>query len=143
MRIPKDISATDNTYTAMFATLLAVQNHNRTSQKKITKLACPGLGGIVQLVILLTIAKGTLSGRVPLSVGAKLMGELTYLIHPNHTLTALAYEHFLHPPTQLNWKHARALDRRVMDIVHKRDTPPPASASPEVSEASDGLHCLI
>ncbi|PRP89741.1 putative phosphatase, C-terminal domain of histone macro H2A1 like protein [Planoprotostelium fungivorum] len=108
MRVPKDISTTDNTYTAMFATLLAVQNHNRTSEKKIKKLACPGLG--------------TLSGRVPLSVGAKLM--------------ALAYEHFLHPPTQLDWRHAKALDRRVMDIVHKRDSPPPASDSPEVSETN-------
>src|SRR5688500_17584924 len=45
MRVPMTISTTDNVYTAMWAMLLAVHRHNRSSSSvPIRKVACPGLG---------------------------------------------------------------------------------------------------
>lgn len=44
MRVPMEISHTDNIYRAMWATLLAVYHHNQNHEHKINSLACPGLG---------------------------------------------------------------------------------------------------
>jgi O-acetyl-ADP-ribose deacetylase (regulator of RNase III) len=60
---------------AMWATLLAVRRHNLTSATPIGIVACPGLG--------------TATGRVPFREAARQM--------------ALAYEHFLKPPSVLDW----------------------------------------
>jgi hypothetical protein len=44
MRIPMNISGTDHAYLATWATLLAVQQHNRAAQRKIETLVCPAFG---------------------------------------------------------------------------------------------------
>lgn len=44
MRVPLNISRTDNVYLAMWASLTAVHRHNRCSERRIETLACPGLG---------------------------------------------------------------------------------------------------
>ncbi|BDD06105.1 O-acetyl-ADP-ribose deacetylase (regulator of RNase III) [Aureibacter tunicatorum] len=44
MRVPGDISDTDNVYNAMFAMLRAVANHNKANEQKINTVLCPGLG---------------------------------------------------------------------------------------------------
>jgi O-acetyl-ADP-ribose deacetylase (regulator of RNase III) len=50
MRIPENISHTLNPYMAFRAILLAVKQHNESSNKKIMSLLCPGLGaGIGQM----------------------------------------------------------------------------------------------
>jgi O-acetyl-ADP-ribose deacetylase (regulator of RNase III) len=75
MRVPMTISRTDNVYLAMWAMLLAVRKHNQTQEKKIKIVACPGLG--------------TATGQVPANQATKQM--------------ALAYRHFLNPPSRLDW----------------------------------------
>ncbi|MBX7218986.1 MAG: macro domain-containing protein [Blastocatellia bacterium] len=79
MRLPMPIALTDHVYTAMWAMLLAIDKHNRTSQQKIGSVACPGLG--------------TATGCVPPAEAARQM--------------ALAYYNFLHPPTLLSWPFAQ------------------------------------
>jgi O-acetyl-ADP-ribose deacetylase (regulator of RNase III) len=74
MRVPMMIKGTDVPYTAMWAMLLAVRNHNRRSNRPIASIACPGMG--------------TGIGQVPYGEAARLM--------------ALAYDHFLYPPQQIN-----------------------------------------
>src|SRR5690606_3471305 len=75
MRVPMAISRTDNVYRAM---LLAVRQHNQTSERKINIVACPGLG--------------TATGRVPFRQAAKQM--------------AMAYRNFLNPPSRIDWHYA-------------------------------------
>lgn len=75
MRSPMPIAHTDHAYVAMWAMLLAVRRHNRSSERPIGIVACPGLG--------------TATGRVPYREAARQM--------------ALAYGHFLKPPTSLDW----------------------------------------
>jgi O-acetyl-ADP-ribose deacetylase (regulator of RNase III) len=75
MRIPLSIARTDNVYLAMWAMLLAVRKHNQNESRSIRVVACPGLG--------------TATGRVPVRRAAKQM--------------ALAYRHFLIPPTHIDW----------------------------------------
>ncbi|WP_088243233.1 macro domain-containing protein [Calothrix rhizosoleniae] len=74
MRVPMTIVGTDIPYTAMWAMLLAVRQHNQNYHNKISTIACPGLG--------------TGIGRVPYGEAARQM--------------ALAYDHFLYPPKHLN-----------------------------------------
>ncbi|MGG6270362.1 macro domain-containing protein [Leptolyngbya sp. AN03gr2] len=74
MRVPMTIQGTDVPYIAMWATLLAVRQHNKTSQKSIERLVCPGFG--------------TGIGQVPHSEAARQM--------------AIAYDHFLYPPKVIN-----------------------------------------
>jgi O-acetyl-ADP-ribose deacetylase (regulator of RNase III) len=75
MRIPMAIKGTDIPYTAMWATLLAVRQHNlHHPDAPIRTLACPGLG--------------TGIGQVPPAEAARLM--------------ALAYDHFLYPTPVIN-----------------------------------------
>lgn len=88
MRIPMPISRTDNVYTAMWAMFLTVHRHNRdaelegSSKCRIGVVACPGLG--------------TGTGKVPYPEAARQM--------------ALAYRHYLAPPTQpfIPWSFASA-----------------------------------
>ena len=78
MRVPMSIARTDNVYLAMWAMLLTVRKHNQNSPKPIRVVVCPGLG--------------TATGQVPARQAAKQM--------------ALAYRHFLYPPTRINWQLA-------------------------------------
>lgn len=90
MRVPMVIAHTDNVYRAMWAMLLAVRMHNRQTDQPITTIACPGLG--------------TATGRVPFAEAARQM--------------ALAYRHFLEPPTVITWQLA---DRRQLDVRYGGD----------------------
>lgn len=90
MRVPMVIAHTDNVYRAMWAMLLAVRNHNLETDQPITTIACPGLG--------------TATGRVPFAEAARQM--------------ALAYRHFLEPPTAITWQLA---DRRQLDVRYGGD----------------------
>jgi O-acetyl-ADP-ribose deacetylase (regulator of RNase III) len=83
MRVPMQIVGTDIPYVAMWAMLLAVEQHNRDSatptlrerKRKIEVIACPGLG--------------TGIGKIAPDEAARQM--------------ALAYDHFLYPPKFLNF----------------------------------------
>lgn len=44
MRIPMNIAGTDNVYLATWATLLAVNQTNKSTQRKIETLVCPAFG---------------------------------------------------------------------------------------------------
>ncbi|MBS1793214.1 MAG: macro domain-containing protein [Acidobacteria bacterium] len=85
MRVPMPITRTDNVYTAMWALLVAIDRHNRTAERKIESLACPGLG--------------TATGRVPPDEAARQM--------------ALAYRHFLFPPTLMSWPYAHERQQMI------------------------------
>jgi O-acetyl-ADP-ribose deacetylase (regulator of RNase III) len=74
MRVPMQIVGTDIPYIAMWAMLLAVEQHNRHHPRKIATVACPGLG--------------TGIGRILPDEAARQM--------------ALAYDHFIYPPKLLN-----------------------------------------
>lgn len=78
MRVPMSISHTENVYAAMWAMLLAVRQHNRTSNQPITVIACPGLG--------------TATGHMLFQEAARQM--------------ALAYQYYLAPPKHLSWRYA-------------------------------------
>ena len=85
MRVPMEISRTDNVYVAMWAMLLAVYKHNQTAAPPIYTVACCGLG--------------TQTGQVP-------AGESAYQM-------ALAYKHFLNPPSQITWAYADERQNQV------------------------------
>jgi O-acetyl-ADP-ribose deacetylase (regulator of RNase III) len=74
MRVPMTIQGTDVPYTAMWAMLLAIRQHNKNSRRPINSLACPGLG--------------TGIGKVPLREAARQM--------------SVAYDHFIYPPKVIN-----------------------------------------
>ena len=78
MRVPLRIAHTDNVYKAMLAMLLAVDNHNKQSERPIQHVLCPGLGTGV--------------GRVPAAEAARQMW--------------LAYHNFHHPPQHIDWNYA-------------------------------------
>lgn len=78
MRVPLDITHTDNVYNAMWAMLVAVDRHNASNEQKIKTIACPGLG--------------TATGRMPPFEAARQM--------------ALAYRNFLNPPVRIDWNYA-------------------------------------
>lgn len=95
MRVPMSISTTDNVYAAMWAMLLAVRRHNRTSSEKIRTVACPGLG--------------TAAGRVPPREAARQM--------------ALAYGFYVRPSTVIDWPTAegrQAMISRGGDLLVDR-----------------------
>ena len=85
MRIPSDISGTDNVYCAMWALLTAIHRHNLAVEPSIRVVACPGLG--------------TGAGGVPPEEAARQM--------------ALAYTHYLNPPTLLSWPYAKDRDSYI------------------------------
>jgi O-acetyl-ADP-ribose deacetylase (regulator of RNase III) len=85
MRVPMPITRTDNVYRAMWAMLLAVHHHNRSSAKPIQVVACPGLG--------------TATGRMPCAEAARQM--------------AAAYRNYLDPPRKISWPYAAARQNTV------------------------------
>jgi O-acetyl-ADP-ribose deacetylase (regulator of RNase III) len=85
MRVPANISRTDNAYLALWATLTSIYRHNRTGGLPIQTLACPGLG------------TGT-GGLDPLEASLQLL---------------LAYEHYLNPPEFLTGTFAQARHERI------------------------------
>jgi len=86
MRVPADISKTDNVYNAMFAMLRAVSNFNKTSKFRIKKVLCPGLG--------------TATGRVPLKEVARQM--------------LIAYKNFSSPTTNRTWSNLKQRNREIL-----------------------------
>lgn len=85
MRIPMDITHTDNVYRAMAAMLCAIYHHNKHAENLITTVVCPGLG--------------TGTGKVPVREAARQM--------------ALAYKNYLHPPSYLDWHLADARQSEI------------------------------
>lgn len=74
MRVPMTIKGTDVPYTAMWAMLLAIRQHNKNSWRLINSVACPGLG--------------TGIGQVPYREAARQM--------------SVAYDHFVYPSKVIN-----------------------------------------
>lgn len=86
MRIPMNISGTDQVYQAMWATLLAVHRHNEQgAEREIGVLACPAFG------------TGT-GGMSPVEAGLQM---------------ELAYRHFRNPPEFLNPTVAQSRQDRI------------------------------
>jgi O-acetyl-ADP-ribose deacetylase (regulator of RNase III) len=85
MRVPMDITGTDNVYRAMWAMLLAVRSHNRTAGRAIHNVAYPGLG--------------TGTGQAPYPEAARQM--------------AVAYRNFLNPPRFLDWRLAESRQDQI------------------------------
>lgn len=90
MRVPRDISNTDNVYNATFALFRAVANHNKHDPVRINKVLCPGLG--------------TATGRAKPKEAARQM--------------ALAYKNFLEPTTNLVWPNLMARNHEIMDLIN-------------------------
>ena len=86
MRVPMDISKTDNVYNAMFAMLVAVANFNKTSKFRINKVLCPGLG--------------TATGRMPLKEAARQM--------------VLAYNNFKNPTANMDWAKLQLRNKEIL-----------------------------
>jgi O-acetyl-ADP-ribose deacetylase (regulator of RNase III) len=85
MRIPMNIQGTDHVYLAMWAALIAVHRHNKSENRKIESLACPGLG---------TGTGGMDSLEAALQV-------------------CLAYEHFRQPPKFINPTFAQQRHEKI------------------------------
>ena len=85
MRVPQNISGTDNIYLAMWATLTTIHRHNREETRRIEVVACPALG--------------TGTGGVDL-IEASLQ-------------LRLAYEHFRKPPQFINPTFAQQRHERI------------------------------
>lgn len=94
MRVPMAIDRTDYVYLALFAALREIERHDRRSERPIEVAACPGLG--------------TGYGCVPPLEAARQM--------------ALAYRHYLEPPTRLDWTVA-ALRQKAIRLGG--NSPPP------------------
>lgn len=86
MRVPGCIDGTDKVYTATWAALLAVQEHNQREGRRIEVVAFP--------------AMGTGFGRVPFGEAARQM--------------AVAYRHFLEPPHRFDWDFVVRRERDIM-----------------------------
>lgn len=97
MRVPMNISGTDNVYLATWATLLATHKHNQGENRKIRILAMPGFG--------------TGSGGVDLLEASLQM--------------RIAFEHYFTPPEHLNpsvaeWRHERIHYGGLSGFKHPR-----------------------
>lgn len=90
MRVPTDISDTDNVYNAMFAMLRAVSNHNKTEKIRIESVLCPGLG--------------TATGRVSYKEAARQM--------------SLAYKNFKKPTTNMKWDNLQSRNQEIMSHLN-------------------------
>ena len=77
MRVPTDISKSDNVYNAFFAMLTAVANYNKHNKVRIEKILCPGMG--------------TATGKMEVKEAARQM--------------FIAYKNFQNPTTNMNWKN--------------------------------------
>ncbi|MCQ3929554.1 MAG: phage tail protein [Chloroflexi bacterium] len=85
MRVPMEITHTDNVYRAMWAMLLAVRRHNQVSDRPIKIVACPGLGTGV--------------GQVPYPEAARQM--------------AMAYRNFHLSPRGIDWPFASLRQEQI------------------------------
>lgn len=93
MRVPKDITATENVYNAMKAMLAAVDRHNidfengelPEGHNRIETVVCTGLG--------------TFCGKMPFNRAAAEM--------------RLAYYNFSHPPASIDWTYANQVNNMV------------------------------
>jgi O-acetyl-ADP-ribose deacetylase (regulator of RNase III) len=85
MRVPKGIDGTDAVYIATWAALVAIYRHNLTSETPIRSVAMPAMGAGF--------------GYVPYPEVARQM--------------AIAYDNFVHPPSQLDWDVVTARHRRL------------------------------
>ena len=85
MRVPKGIDGTDAVYIATWAALVAIYRHNLTSEIAIESVAMPAMGAGF--------------GYVPYPEVARQM--------------AIAYDNYLHPPSQLHWDVVTARHRRL------------------------------
>lgn len=85
MRVPMNISGTDHVYLALWAALTAIHRLNKTLEKTIQHVVCPGLG------------MGT-GGVSPLEAAFQMR---------------LAYEHFKSPPSCINPSMAQSRHERV------------------------------
>jgi O-acetyl-ADP-ribose deacetylase (regulator of RNase III) len=97
MRVPRDVSGSDNAYQGMKAALLAVRNHNMAvdsgvlvNHTRINSLVTPGLA--------------TLTGRIPYDKAAKQMALATY--------------HVMNPPRAINWYYASERDAEIQESRH-------------------------
>jgi O-acetyl-ADP-ribose deacetylase (regulator of RNase III) len=79
VRFQAPLTHSDHVYVGMWAALLAVDRHNRSSSQLISVVACPGLA--------------TSATRAPVDETARQM--------------SLAYRHFLNPPDHLDQSYAR------------------------------------
>ncbi|WP_459212026.1 macro domain-containing protein [Aquimarina rhabdastrellae] len=86
MRVPSDISKTDNVYNAFFAMLTAVTNYNKNNNIRIEKVLCPGMG--------------TATGKMNATEAARQM--------------SLAYKNFLNPTTNMNWKNLNNRHKEII-----------------------------
>lgn len=86
MRVPLKITRTDHVYKAMFAMLLAVEQHNQSGKHKINIVACPGLG--------------TSTGRVAPDEAARQM--------------EIAYRNFYNPPKAITWNYAVKRQKEII-----------------------------
>ena len=86
MRVPLDISKTDNVYNAMFAMLRTIADFNKNNNLRINKVLCPGLG--------------TGTGRVPLKEASRQM--------------MMAYKNFMNPTTNMVWKNLIERNRDIL-----------------------------
>ncbi len=86
MRVPMDISKTDNVYNAMFAMLRAVSNFNKTNKFTINKVLCPGFG--------------TATGRVPFKEAARQM--------------SVALKNFKNPTTNMSWRNLQIRNSEIL-----------------------------
>ena len=102
MRVPMNIQGSDHVYLALWASFIAVHQHNRSESRKIETFACPGLG------------TGT-GGMDAIEASLQLR---------------LAYEHFQRPPQFINPTVAQARHEKVYyggrwGFMHPR---PPSSS---------------
>lgn len=88
MRVPSDISGTDNVYNAMLAMLSSVANHNKSSKARINTVLCPGLG--------------TATGKVPIKEAARQM--------------ATAYKNFMNPTTNLKRENLYRRNQEILGL---------------------------
>lgn len=99
MRVPMSVQGTDHVYLALWASLIAVHRHNRTEARKISTIACPGLG-----------------------TGTGGMNALEAAVQMR-----LAYEHFQRPakfinPTMAQERHERIHYGGRGDAMHSRSS---------------------
>lgn len=85
MRVPKGIDGTDAVYIATWASLVAIYRHNLSSDTPIKSVAMPAMGAGF--------------GYVPYPEVARQM--------------AIAYDNYLHPPSELDWEVVTDRHRRL------------------------------
>lgn len=97
MRVPRDVSGSDNSYRAMKAALLAVQKHNQLIDSKDPVYS----ENNVRINTLVTPGLATLCGRIPYNKAAHQM--------------SLAVFHVLNPPKSINWLYAANRDGQIQE----------------------------